>query len=293
MTKTKLTFSGHETFHCRHFWLKKGYDFIINNYRFSDPDSVVKLGVGKNMVSSIRFWMHSFGLVDSDEELTPLAHHIFGPEGFDPYLENIGTIWLLHYHLVKAQKASIYFLFFNEFRRGRTEFNKGQLEKFIEGKCKEFGNTTSPNSIAKDVGVFLKNYVRPKNQTRNIEDEFSSIFIDLELIQEIGVLESAGSTWYRINFSEQESLADDLVLYSILDQYDELNRQSIPFSNLMTDDKNPGKVFMLSANGLVHKIESLENKDPGIVFKEDAGRKELQLKPEFDKWEILRKYYAN
>ena len=61
----------------------------------------------------------------------------------------------------------------------------------------------------------------------------------------------------------------------------------------MTDDKNPGKVFMLSANGLVHKIESLENKDPGIVFKEDAGRKELQLKPEFDKWEILRKYYAN
>ncbi|RYG02779.1 MAG: DUF4007 family protein, partial [Chitinophagaceae bacterium] len=27
MPSTKYTFSGHETFHCRHLWLKKGYEF--------------------------------------------------------------------------------------------------------------------------------------------------------------------------------------------------------------------------------------------------------------------------
>jgi len=47
----KLRFSGHESFICKQFWLKKGYDFLIQRNRFSDDDSVVKLGVGKNMVS--------------------------------------------------------------------------------------------------------------------------------------------------------------------------------------------------------------------------------------------------
>ncbi|HRW22723.1 MAG TPA: DUF4007 family protein, partial [Bacteroidales bacterium] len=55
----KLTFSGHETFHCRTFWLKKGYDFLVsgNNTFKNEEAAVVELGVGKNMVASIRYWM--------------------------------------------------------------------------------------------------------------------------------------------------------------------------------------------------------------------------------------------
>ncbi len=46
----KLSFSGHESFHCRQFWLKKGYDFVQRRGKFSDKNAVVELGVGKNMV---------------------------------------------------------------------------------------------------------------------------------------------------------------------------------------------------------------------------------------------------
>jgi len=53
----KFTFSGHDTFHCRHLWLKKGYDFIKTGNKFANEDAVVLLGVGKNMVTSIYFWM--------------------------------------------------------------------------------------------------------------------------------------------------------------------------------------------------------------------------------------------
>jgi hypothetical protein len=53
-SQTKLTFSGHDSFHCRHLWLKKGYDYIKKGKKFSDNDSVVELGVGKNMVASIK-----------------------------------------------------------------------------------------------------------------------------------------------------------------------------------------------------------------------------------------------
>ena len=62
----KLTFSGHDTFHCRHLWLKKGYDFIKKGNKFTQDDAVVILGVGKNMVSGINFWMRAFGIIDKD-----------------------------------------------------------------------------------------------------------------------------------------------------------------------------------------------------------------------------------
>jgi hypothetical protein len=62
----KLTFSGHDTFHCRHLWLKKGYDFIKAGNKFTNEDAVVLLGVGKNMVSSIYFWMKDFGMLDKE-----------------------------------------------------------------------------------------------------------------------------------------------------------------------------------------------------------------------------------
>jgi uncharacterized protein DUF4007 len=59
----KYQFSGHESFTCRNLWLKKGYDFVNNQGSFTDERAVVDLGVGKNMVNSVRFWLKSFGIV--------------------------------------------------------------------------------------------------------------------------------------------------------------------------------------------------------------------------------------
>jgi patatin-like phospholipase/acyl hydrolase len=60
-------FSGHETFHCRHFWLKKGFDFIEQGLEFNDPQAVVNLGVGKNMVSSIQHWLNAFNINENND----------------------------------------------------------------------------------------------------------------------------------------------------------------------------------------------------------------------------------
>ena len=62
----KYTFSGHETFQCKNMWLKKGYDFVKAGKSFNDDTAVVDLGVGKNMVASIKFWLKSFGIIDED-----------------------------------------------------------------------------------------------------------------------------------------------------------------------------------------------------------------------------------
>ena len=287
----KLSFSGHETFHCRHFWLKKGYDFVKNQHNFSDPDAVVELGVGKNMVLAIRYWMRAFGLLDEHNELTHFADYLFGENGKDPYLENSGTLWLLHYLLVKTERASLYYLVFNEFLKERVELNKNHLEAFVNRKCIEENFSVSENSIRKDIGVFFKNYLCPKNKFTNIEDDFSGILIDLYLIQELSVAETGGNSWYKIESSEREEIPKEILLFAILDNHE--NQSSISFQKLLNDYHSVGSVFLITPNGLVRKIEEIIKEYPEVIFTDDAGIKEMQFKTKLNKWSILNDYYAS
>ena len=67
-----------------------------DGHSFNDEDAVVALGVGKNMVSSIRYWLRAFGLINQDNEISPLANFIFDTEtGYDTFVEDTQTIWLV------------------------------------------------------------------------------------------------------------------------------------------------------------------------------------------------------
>ena len=97
-------------------------------------DAVVHLGVGKNMVASIRFWLKAVGLLQ-DNELNPIADYLFNDEnGQDPYIEDIGTLWLLHFMLVNTQYATIYKTTFVDYHRQRNIIEKGRLQNYIDRK---------------------------------------------------------------------------------------------------------------------------------------------------------------
>jgi len=287
----KLTFSGHETFHCRHFWLKKGYDFIKNGNSFNETEAVVELGVGKNMVSAIRFWLKAFDLVTEADEITKMAEYIFGDNGIDPYLENNSTLWLLHYFLVSKNKASIYNLIFNDFRKERIEFSKEQINSFLKRKCDEENFNYNEKTISNDINVFLKNYYRPRKKIKNVEDEFNALLIELDLIQQISKEESEGINWYKIESTEKSEIPAEIVLFSILDQNE--NQTSIPFYKLLNDYNNPGLIFAMNAKGLMEKINKITKMFSSVVFSDTAGIRELQIKNNFNKWHLLDKYYAN
>jgi len=89
----KYTFSGHDSFQCRQLWLKKGYDFVQENNSFNDEEAVVRLGVGKNMVSAIRYWMKAFNIIDYKDNITKFGAKLFDKDiGYDPYLEDEASL---------------------------------------------------------------------------------------------------------------------------------------------------------------------------------------------------------
>lgn len=289
---TKLSFSGHESFTCKQFWLKKVFDFSLAKRDFSSETAVIDLGVGKNMVASLRYWGRAFGIMDEKDNPTPLAKYIFGDRGKDPYLEDIGTIWLLHFNLLKSNKASIYSFVYNELRKERIDFTRDQLHAFLKRRSFElYPSAYNENTINTDINVFVRNYVKPHRDDKiDIEDDFSGIMIDLDLVKTWKQkIEGSTLTWYKIEPQERMDLPPEILLYAILDNYEE--HRTISFRELLYGQNSPGSVFALNAEGLYNKIIALTDLYRDIVYTETAGNQVLQLKSHFSKQNILNDYY--
>jgi hypothetical protein len=286
---SKLIFSGHESFQCRQLWLKKGYDFMRRNKSFNDEDAVVELGVGKNMVDSIRFWMRAFNLLTTSDELTDFAIRLFSDDGYDPYIEDEGTLWLLHYQLVKKGYSSSYSIIFNELRREKIEFNKDNFISYVKRKIEiNHHLPVSEKTLKEDFSVFSKMYLQSDSQSKDREDNFSGLLTELNLIKSIY---KNKEEYFIIENSERTEIPDEILLYAILDN--EKFELSVNLSTLEQNYNSVGSVFAINRPGLLSKIENITSKFPEIIFNDNAGIKELQFKRKPNLNSILDLYYAN
>src|SRR3546814_1633624 len=84
------------------FKQKTAYEMRISDWS-SDVCSSDLLGLGRNMVKSIRFWGDAFGLTrqaGGETRATEFADRLLDPEaGLDRYLETPGSLWRLHWTL--------------------------------------------------------------------------------------------------------------------------------------------------------------------------------------------------
>ena len=289
----KISFSGHETFVCRQFWLKKGYDFIENGQSFLNEDAVVHLGVGKNMVTAIRFWLRGFNVLDKEtEKPTPLGEFILRTK--DPFLEDVASLWLLHYSIVVNERVFIFNAFFNQFTKERSEFTKEQLLGFLKRKTEENElSLYSEKTYGSDINVFLRTYVRSNEGKVDLEDETSNLLIDLNLItpftkQDLG---NKQIDWYRAFREERLDLPIHVILFCILDKYSK--EKSLSFYELLEGYNSPGVIFGLSEKGLEVKLKEVVETWPAIYsFTSTAGNRMFQITKDIDKWEVLNEYYG-
>ncbi len=282
----KYTFSGHDSFHCRQLWLKKGYDFVQEGQSFNSEDAVVQLGVGKNMVSSIRFWLKAFNVIDSKDNPTEFGIKLFDTEnGYDPFLEDEASLWLLHYQLVKTGLASIYNIIFNEFRKEKILFKDDVFLNYLK-RIQETNPELSfnENTVSKDFMVFVNNY-KNEEENNNIEDSFSGILAEIGLLKTVG---KGKEKQYQIENSDRDNLNEAVLLFSILDNPNYGN--SISLNSLEYDYNSPGSIFALNRTGLTNKIAEIVDKN--ITFTDHAGIKELQFKNKPNAFSILDKYYG-
>lgn len=277
----KYTFSGHESFQCKGLWLKKGYDYAKTELSFADDYSVVELGVGKNMVASIRYWLRAFGITDDSGVPTEMGRYLLDNDGADPYIEDTATLWLLHYLLVTSQVATLYNIVFTEYNKTRKEFTKLDLANVIRRMFtdKHFGNTPyNEKTIGRDIDTMLKNYVMP--DSIKACDDFSALLLDLRLIGK------TGREAYTFNCSARAKMEPLVFLFAVFD-YTQGKQQVIEFEILL----KISNIFGMSVNELYDVFDQLHAIDPNITFSNAAGEQLFTMKEPMDKWQVLNKYY--
>lgn len=278
----RYIFSGHESFPCKTLWLKKGYDFIDGKNNFNAADSVVKLGVGKNMVASIRYWLKTFGLV-KEGSLTEVARFVFADNsGVDPYIEDLGTIWLLHYLLISSREATLYNLLFTRFQRERRVFERQHIISFVKRYMAEKGKlkTYNENTVKKDVAVLLQNYVQPM-KAQAMED-YSTLLIDLDLIM------TTDGKQYMFNQEGKRQLPPDILMYAILEE--KKSDKSVDYDTL----QNIGLMFCLNDMELIAALSLLQERYPDVIrYSDTAGLRQVQFLKKVESMDVLRQYYQN
>lgn len=284
----KYSFSGHESFQCRQLWLKRGYDLVVSGRKFTDEDAVVELGVGKNMVTSIKFWLRAFNIMTGNDEITDFGKTLLADNGSDPFLEDDASLWLLHYQIVKSNIASAYSLIFNELRREKLQFNKDQFESFIKRKAEDIkGLNFNSKTVRDDFDVFRKMYLATSSDVKKTEDSFSGLLSDLQLL---GVSGRGKDEYFTIENSEREDIPVEVFLFAILDN--EQIGNAVSLSSLENDPDSPGAIFALNRSSIVQKILEAEKRFDWLTYRDHAGIKELQFKNKPASLEVLANYYA-
>lgn len=292
LSRDKTSFGRHETFPLRYGWLTKGYELARDEPGiFAEPErAMVALGVGRNMVNAIQYWLRAAGIALIDHqraETTSLGQVLFGPDG-DPYLEDDATLWIVHWLIASnAAEATGFFWFFNRFAmpRFRDQDVIGALADFVS---RELGSARSRSTLKSDAGTLLRMYVVVEGRT----DEH----LDTPLAQ-LGLVEPDPEAGYRSLRTNRPFLPPVALHFALAQRFfAEPQQPALPVrAVLYSDDGWPavGATFRLSEEGLMSALERVMDQFPdSYELRDSAGVHQIYRRGKLiDPLDILREYY--
>ena len=298
------SFARHETFHPRYSWFRKAYAHVTDDPRiFSRPDAPVEIGVGKNMVRAIRFWGTAARLITDDPHNargrearcvpTRRGRALFGEGGWDPYMEDPGTLWLLHWLLLAPKKSRlpVWWLAFNEFNA--VEFAEADLQTAIFTLLDGVPEWPKPhpNSINKDISALLRTYA-PADRTgrTRIDDMLDCPLRELNLLSR-----SPATGGYRFTLGSKPTLPSEVVTYAALDYValTEVRGSTVTISRLVHGPGAPGRVFKLSESELLDALRPSIDAENALGLATPTGAVQLTWSegPALVATRILDRYY--
>lgn len=294
-------FGRHETFPLRFSWLPKGYQELSKDSKvFESDSSTVKLGVGKNMVSSIKHWMRATQLLTDQNELTEYARFIFDEEtGCDPYLEDEATIWLLHWLLCSnPSNATTWFWFFNRYVNVDFDATSMQsaLENFIE---EQFTSKSRPakTTLKSDCAVLMRMYAQSDSQSKVALDETLDSPMSL-----LGLIDKHSAKSYSAELDNRDDIALGVFGFAFAQcvncHIENDSRGTISTKSLILCTDNIAAVaatFRMTEMSFMTKLEQLQEKYPNLFeIRETAGISQVYLAQDIenlDPMNFIKDYY--
>ena len=290
-----MKFRAHDTFYIRKGWLSKGMKCVVANAdvfvsKTENPMDV--LGLGANMVKALRYWLQAVGLTEEpkkgkrSQKLTDLGQLVFEN---DRYIEELGTLYLLHYKLASSDNATAWYFFFNEFSLaefGKDEFAEA-IQKYI--RMTADGESVAPRSINDDFSCIINTYLpRYKSNPEKVSAE-NNIDCPFGELGFIDVLNKSKKTYKKA--TPAASSINPWVALAVV-AANAGGRQEIHLNELLTAPGNIGKVFNLDSITMLDVLYRIERLGE-LKINRTAGLDVILLKNQYSFIECVERYYRS
>lgn len=291
----KGQFSGHETFPLRHLWLRKAYEASLDRPAktiFSDPQSIVRFGVGKNMALSIRHWGLACRIIEEDNgsvRPTELGDRLFGGDApWDPYLERPATAWLLQWLIAgDPRSTTTWYWAFNHVLS--QTFDHDSLSRAILDYARERQwARVAEKTVTRDVECFVRSYV--SRQDRNaVEDSLEPV------LAELGLIRPVAGRLYEFRRGPKPTLPDGVFAFALNAFWERHapTAQTLSIEAIAYEPGSPGRVFKLDEDSVVERLTAIEHiTESRILWSDSAGVKQLiRVKPINSPYSLLARAY--
>lgn len=254
-------FSGHESFACRYGWLPKLYEAVEEDEALftSDERAILALGLGNNMVKAIRFWGQVFGLLCVQRGLarnTELARRLLDTDtGIDPYLEDPGSLWRLHWVVTAHAGLGAWVTTFLELQDAKI--TRDRLIDVVRSRAVAARGSVTQRTATSHVDIFLRTYDWARFEAATPgEDASGCPFQELHLIETSAV---NGQTLVSVTRGPKPLLDVGAFAFALNDFWQGTAPGSLSLSirSLLVDRRSPGVVFRLDEGSLLGYLEEL------------------------------------
>lgn len=299
---------------------------------FSKPDVATKLGVGKNMASSIRYWCQATGMVmfqGKEGKLTNLGELIFG-SNFN--LQKIDKITQSPYHTAhRCSQQSSNETIHPQLIDSTQEFTG--TDPYLEDPATlwllhwqltstpKFASTWYLAFTCWNKSIFtyaeLLHWLEKCSRANKRRVSLNTLERDIRVflrtylpklgtkrntleesfdcpLAELGLIQRISKNKFQFEKRRRQSLPPEILAYSIFDYWNRTasEQNSLVFERLMLGSGSPGSAFKLDEKSFIDLLNSLPA-SMGLIFDETAGQRIVFRKEMISPLEILRVYYQN
>jgi hypothetical protein len=289
--KIRYRFSGHESFPLRYAWLPKAYELLDKSATgFQDLEqAMITLGLGKNMLKSLRFWVEVVGLATPKDrgtrlELTEFARLIFDKKGFDPFLEDDQTLWLIHWQLSSHTHKPLFAWDFLLNRWPHAEISREPVLLAFAKQAEETNGRLHARTLRNHLDIFLRTYIAGKPGKRDCqEDNLDSPLVQLRLLERVGERVSRESgrrePVYAFRREPKPEISSRLFAYAVQDFWSKRhpNEGTLSLDQLLYGHGSPGQVFKLPDWAIRERLAKLGEASQGeFEYQESAALQQLR-----------------
>lgn len=277
----KLKLKRHESFSIREGWIAKG----IKNVKeygnvFALQNTTDILGIGTNMVKSLKYWMTATKLIEEKNRKIMLSDFGSIINEYDPYLEDIFSWWLIHINMItNVDDAYIYNLFFN--KCNIKTFTKRELYEKLYALLTNEKLTFNENILQDEVNMIIKTYTIDE-KIDNPENNFICPLSELNLLKKVD------RDTYEKNRPEIRNLPFWVVYYIICLLLDD--RDNISIDELLKEENSPAKLLNMDKNLINEYLDEMKKNDL-IIINRTAGLNMVYLKKKLSINEIVEEYF--